>query len=919
MSEQILYAKASVERKPEYRQQTLILQDGEDLKARKIPIGEAAKEHIRSYKKNYETLTKALKKDASVSFVPCTENGEGSVDFPFCHAATLTDKLTDRNPEEYIRIVQQFIDALTKSFGTVPFTDNDGFKAFYGDIRLPENLEALTVINADMNFDNVFCNEDGTYTIIDYEWIFDFPVPLIYLIYRSLLLDPAYGQFIDEEKQKVLDHFGITEALREQFDHMELAFLRNISPEEYKLDYFARIPEARKNVLHDIHVLLNLPEVNHQLSEANNQLSEANQKLSDNLNHELSEAIRLTGELAEAQEQNNYYQSRLWFKSFRKVENGLRRCRGGIRSFARQDNAIGRGCSFLLLSAREGPSAAYKKVSAPHKAKEKEQVYLKGLETAGEEADVRDYPTDIKISVLVPLYNTPIEFLREMIESVKAQTYPNWELCLADGSDDKHGEVGEECQRQAAEDDRIIYKKLKKNMGISENTNACIDMATGEYYALFDHDDLLQPNALIENIKAICDQGADFIYSDEFVFESPDKSKLIATHFKPDYSPENMLSNNYICHLSVFKATLIEKAGKFRKECDGSQDHDIILRLTDCAEKVVHIPKVLYFWRSHPTSVASDISTKTYAIDAGKKAVADFLHNRKGIDAIVESTPEYPTMYHVRYPVEGEPLVNIVLDCRDPEKAAGQIRKLCEQTEYGNYIFTATSRGEAPEKETDLPVTWIRTDAESRAERLNEAIRKTSGEYIVLLDADLDGLNKDWLTEMLMLCQQKQIGAVGAKILFDDDTLRHGGLIIGLGNKRLIGRSHFGAAADNAGYFGQLAIAGNVSAVSAECMMFRRTLFEEMKGFRIEYQETLYDVDFCLRLAKNGYRNLYTPFAKMRGGDIKNFSLNYGTEYREYVHDAKSFVSMWKELNNKPDPYYNPNLTLDSPDYSIRV
>lgn len=912
MSEQILYAKASVERKPEYRQQTLILRDGDGLKARKIAIGEEAKEHIRNYKKNYEILTKVLKENASVSFVPCTENEDGSVDFPFCHAATLADKLADRNPEEYIKIVSQFIDTLTEAFGTVPFTDNEGFKAFYGDIRLPENLEALAVTNADMNFDNVFCNEDGTYTIIDYEWIFSFPVPLTYLIYRSLLLDPAFGQFTDEGKQTILDHFGITESLREQFDQMELAFLRNISPEEYKLDYFARIPEARKTVIHDINALLRLFDINMELSEANKTLADS-----------LTEA--------------GYYQSRPWYKVCRRLNDGSRKMRSDLRTQARKDNAFGRTCSFALLSVKEGPVSAYQKVSLPRRAKIEEKRYLKRLEMIqqeeksllnnagpsrkGRNGNQSSPDTSIKISILVPLYNTPLEFLREMVSSVQAQTYPNWELCLADGSDDEHGSVGEECLRFTAEDSRIIYRKLEKNGGISENSNACIEMATGEYFALFDHDDLLQPNALSEAEKAIREQGADFVYSDEFVFASPEKTDIIATHFKPDFSPESLLSNNYICHLSVFKASLLEKAGKFRKECDGSQDHDLILRLTGCAEKVVHIPKVLYFWRSHPTSVALDIGTKTYAINAGKKAVRDFLLTRKQIDAVVESAPEYPTLYHVRYPIEGKPSINIILDCSDmdQQKISERIRTLRDQTEYQNCIFTAIIAGEAPETEADLPVTWIHSDTQSRPERLNETIRKTEGEYIILLASELDCLNRDWLTEMLMLAQQKQIGAVGAKILFEDDTLRHGGLILGLGKKRVAGRSHFGVAADNTGYFGQLAIVGNVSAVSAECVMFRRSLFDEIGGFRPDYRETLFDVDFCLQLAEKGYRNLYTPFAKLRGGNKKGCSLNYGSEYREYAHDARCFSSLWKEKISKPDPYYNPNLTLDYPDYSIRI
>ncbi|MBQ2101453.1 MAG: glycosyltransferase [Lachnospiraceae bacterium] len=234
------------------------------------------------------------------------------------------------------------------------------------------------------------------------------------------------------------------------------------------------------------------------------------------------------------------------------------------------------------------------------------------------------FPRMVKISILVPLYNTPKEFLVEMIESVTGQTYPNWELCLADGSDAEHAFVGEVCKEYAAKaDGRIVYKKLDKNMGISGNTNACLTLATGEYIGLFDHDDVLHPSVLFEYVKAINEQGADYLYCDEITFKSGDINKMLTLHFKPDYAPDNLRANNYICHFSVFSRELLDGTELFRTQFDGSQDHDMILRLTDNAKKIVHVPRVMYYWRSHAGSVASGIEAKPYAIAAAKGAVAE--------------------------------------------------------------------------------------------------------------------------------------------------------------------------------------------------------------------------------------------------------------------------------------------------------
>ncbi len=574
--------------------------------------------------------------------------------------------------------------------------------------------------------------------------------------------------------------------------------------------------------------------------------------------------------------------------------------RGKIRSFARQENRIGAACSIALQIAKGHPEEA-RETWRMHFFRDKSRMTISGRERRRQEQT--EFSRSVKISILVPLYNTPADFLREMIDSVRKQTYPKWELCLADGSDEKHGEVQQYCEEIAAADGRIFYRKLERNRGISENTNACFEMATGEYIALFDHDDLMHPSALYECMKAICEQGADYVYTDEVVFVSPKVKIIVSTHYKPDWAPENLLTNNYICHLSVFRKELTEKAGVFRKEYDGSQDHDLILRVTDEAKKIVHIPKVLYFWRSHPQSVASSIESKGYAIEAGRKAVQDFLKERKGIEAEVESVPECPTMYRVHYLIEREPLVSVIAFCEgDSKEARKWAEKLREYTGYGNAEFI-----------------FAEIDGAHRAERLNRAAEQAKGEYLLFLEEGLMPESEGWLEELLMLCQQKEIGAAGGVIVTAEQKYLQAGMVLGIGPHKAAGRNAFKVKEESTGYHGQLFVAEDTTAVGAECLMTSRELFLAEKGFDTGYGDALFDADLCMRYREKGMRNVYTPYAKLRSGvPIRSRSIEPGAKKASYEKDAALFRRRWQREIEAGDPYYNPHFSLKYMDYIPR-
>ncbi|RHR44515.1 glycosyltransferase family 2 protein [Clostridiaceae bacterium AF18-31LB] len=538
------------------------------------------------------------------------------------------------------------------------------------------------------------------------------------------------------------------------------------------------------------------------------------------------------------------------------------------------------------------------------------------------------FPREIKISVLVPLYNTPEKFLREMIDSVVSQTYKNWELCLADGSDDKHTDVGRICQEYIEKDSRIKYQKIEKNLGISGNTNVCFSMATGNFIGLFDHDDVMHPSLLFECVKTVCEKDADYVYTDEATFTSPNLDDLIVLHFKPDYSPDNLRANNYICHFSMFDADLLKKTGLFRPEYDGSQDHDMILRLTEEAKHVCHIPKILYYWRSHPNSVAADIGAKTYAIDAAKRAVHDHMRDYYGIEVEVESTRAFPTIFQIKYPINGEPLISIVIPNKDHvEDLRRCITSIEKKSTWKNYEIVVVENNSVEqsirdyykELESDPKVKIVTYEGGFNYSRINNVgVKETKGEYLLFLNNDTEVISPDWMEQLLMYAQRKDVGAVGAKLYYADNTIQHAGVVIGLGAHRSAGHTHYKMPREHLGYMGRLCYAQDVTAVTGACLMVKKSIYEEVDGLDESFTISLNDVDLCLKIREKGYLNIFTPFAELYHYESKTRGMEEGEKLRRYERECAHFRDKWKEQLDAGDPYYNPNFSLDYSDFTLR-
>lgn len=538
------------------------------------------------------------------------------------------------------------------------------------------------------------------------------------------------------------------------------------------------------------------------------------------------------------------------------------------------------------------------------------------------------FPKNVTFSILVPLYNTPERFLREMIESVTAQTYGKWELCLADGSDDAHDFVGRICQEYRQKDSRIKYQKLAKNEGISGNTNECYKMATGNYIALFDHDDLLHPCVLFAYMQAICEKDADYIYCDEATFKGNSIDHMITLHFKPDFAPDNLLANNYICHFSVFSRELLESGELFRSQFDGSQDHDMILRLTAKAKHIVHVPRILYYWRSHKGSVASSIDAKTYAIDAAKGAVADHLTKLGYRNFEIESTRAFATIFRIKYELTSRPLVSIIIPNKDHvDDLSRCVESIINLSTYDNYeIVIVENNSETAEIRTYYEeisrhprVQVVEYKGDFNYSKINNfGVQYAKGEYLLLLNNDTEVITPDWMEELLMYAMRKDVGVVGAKLYYPDKTIQHAGIVIGLGAHRTAGHTHYRIPEANVGYMGRLCYAQDVTAVTGACMMVSKALYEELGGLDESFTVALNDVDFCLRVREKGLLNIFTPFAelyhyesKSRGSDKKD------ERALRYQQESDRFRVKWADALAKGDPYYNPNFSLDHSDFTV--
>ena len=557
-----------------------------------------------------------------------------------------------------------------------------------------------------------------------------------------------------------------------------------------------------------------------------------------------------------------------------------------------------------------------------------------GKEAHAQQKAAENFADRPLFSVVIPLYNTPKPFLKEIVDSVLQQTYPDVELCLADGSSDPS--VREFLKKHYAADKRLRYRKLKENRGISENTNEALRMAKGDFIVFADHDDVLERSAFFEMAKAVNqDPKIDVIYTDE------DKVNRSGTayfgpHFKPDYNRELLCCNNYICHLFALRRDLLKKVGLLNREYDGAQDYDFVLRCCEQAERIHHIPRVLYHWRTHPMSTAGNPASKAYAFEAGRRAL-EAHYKRVGIQAQVENT-EMLGRYRTRFALLEQPLVSILIPNKDHiADLMTCLTSIVEKTTYASYeIVIIENNSEQQETEAfyrDLESGKIPEYADLvRSGRLrivrypgsfnysaihNFALPYTKGEYLLLLNNDTEVRSGGWIEELLGLCQQKDIGVVGAKLYYPDGTIQHAGVVIGLCG--VASHLFIGASGDADGYAGRLKSVQDVSAVTAACMMTKRTVYEAVGGLTEELAVAYNDIDYCMKVRRAGYLVAFTPYAELTHYESKSRGLEDSKEKKDRLsREAGIFCRRWEKELEQGDPYYSPDLSLTKTDCSLR-
>lgn len=529
-----------------------------------------------------------------------------------------------------------------------------------------------------------------------------------------------------------------------------------------------------------------------------------------------------------------------------------------------------------------------------------------------------------KISIIMPVYNPPVEYLKAAIDSVLSQSYENIELCIADDCSPNE-QVNRMLHTYSLRDPRIKVIFRKENGHISACSNSALSLVTGDYVLCLDHDDLLTTNCAFEVVKYINENpDVEIIYSDEDKID--DNGVYSTPYFKPDFAPDNLFAKNYITHITVYKKSLLDKVGGYRLGYEGSQDYDLILRATDHTDKVGHIAKVLYHWRIHQLSASQNADVKPYAFMAAKKALEETLM-RRNLPGEVQYLPGLMG-YRVKYHVTALDKVSIIIPTKDHAKLMrNTIDSIIALTDYPNYEIIVLDNNSTTDEFFELMEGYkekyssIFRCIEAKfpfnfSKLMNIGVSHSTGEFVLLLNNDVEILHSDWLTTMVSFAQQQRIGAVGVKLLYPDDNIQHAGTVIALGG--VAGHVFVNYYKDDPGYFNYLQSTTNYSAVTAACLMCRKSVFEEVDGMDEKLEVEFNDVDFCLKILDKGYYNVYVPDVVLyhyesatRGHPHQN-----KPSYERHLREVAYFKEKWDKYI-KRDPFYNPNLTLDKQDFSI--
>ncbi|MDO4321356.1 MAG: glycosyltransferase family 2 protein [Lachnospiraceae bacterium] len=985
--EKIIFTKYSNERAREFCIRTDICEteDGERFVRKKAcyPEGEAHVARLGEWYRRLEEVYRGT--PISMNRIIAEEDG---ISFEYLKGKTLEEQLDTMlscgDVEGAVEQLLKFADIVRQSGRTETFTITGDFRKIFGEVNLPDGLFCAPVTDLDMIVGNAFVEEDG-WTMMDYEWSFDFPIPVNYVIFRILHFY-IYGNTSRAVlySKNLYGRAGLDREEVRQYEKMEEHFQQYVLGEHVPLRFL--YPEMNPGCIdfrsescrNKIREICNENRLDQQKESViqlcvdcvertdeeleikgwsfNEELQRPEFTVTDTAGREIKperleffmrrdvnagfgvedaryEAgfdliIRLTGR-----------QTKRWGEKYIltiRVNNRTASYTVNLSRLAFKNSRLGR----KLVEMRFGPHVAGTKyfsqyemgVFGESKKFRKEDQGFSGwrLATQLSEKELkrqREEKFSVRplISIVIPLYNTPQQYLKAMLDSALEQTYTEFELCLADGSDSSS--VGDFVREQYHGEKRIRYKKLAENRGISENTNEALAMAEGEYVMLADHDDLLAPNALYEIVKVINQHSdADIIYTDEDKVDM-EGERYSDPHFKPDFNLYMLRSSNYICHIFVVRRQIAEMAGGFRKEFDGAQDYDFILKCCERAKGIYHVPRILYHWRTHEGSTAANPESKVYAWEAGRRAL-EAHYRRLGLETEV-TLAELFGRYRTKWQIQGSPLISVLIPNKDhSDDLLKCLQSVYRKSTYRNFeVIVVENNSKEPKTFAvykELPEKFPGTRVITREGEFNfsavnnQAAREAKGEYLLLLNNDTEVLEPHWLEELLGICQQPEVGAVGAKLFYPDGTIQHAGVILGLGGPA--GHIFAGMLGDKCGYAARANTMQNLSAVTAACMMTKRSIYEEVGGMDEKLGVALNDVDYCMKLTSSGKQVVYTPYAQLS----HNESVTRGPEDNQkkktrFQEETRYFEKKWQDILKNGDPYYNPNLSRVNGECSLRI
>lgn len=534
------------------------------------------------------------------------------------------------------------------------------------------------------------------------------------------------------------------------------------------------------------------------------------------------------------------------------------------------------------------------------------------------------FPSRPLVGIVMPVHDAEPASLLEAVESVYAQIYDHWELCIVDDASRRSDTVS---TLTGLDRSRMTLERSDVNLGIAAATNRGIELTAGEYVVFMDHDDRLSVDALFEVVSEINASNADFIYSDEDYIDPA--GRRVNPHFKPDFSPDLLLSHNYITHLIAVRRDLVERTGRLRSGLDGAQDYDFVLRATEQAQRIRHIPKVLYHWRMSESSTSASAASKPLALGRGRRAVEEALE-RRGEQASVMADLAAPHFYRVQYVIRGSPRVSILIPFKDkPDLLHCVVGDIVEKSTYQNFEILAINNASRESatfdamrdlKGLDERVRFMDYDAPFNfSAMMNRGAEACTGEHLAFVNNDIRICTPEWLEALLEHSQREQVGAVGGKLYYPDERVQHAGIIVGIGG--YAGHSHKGFPADHQGYFNRLRVVQNVSAVTGAFMMIKKRVFDSAGGLdETELAVACNDVDLCLRIRKQGLWNIFTPYAEAY--HVESASRGYedtAQKQQRFAAEKAVFARRHADILRDGDPFYNPNLTRDTEDFTVHL